>query len=137
MKRSVGRTLFVLFLVGAFVSAQQARCEESVFSRDTTEAPDELTVLAVPADAGPSVLAGARLHSMPTDTVETYDIELEEDDGPGLKKEIAMFVIVAAVVGYMIATLIMPDDEEDDATDGGSGKPTPSAAISIPLPVIP
>ena len=114
MKRSVGRTLFVLFLVGAFVSAQQARCAESVFSLETEKAPDGLTVLVVPADAGPSVLAGAGMQRMPTDTVETYDIELEEDDGPGLKKEIAMFVIVAAVVGYMIACLLYTSDAADE-----------------------
>ncbi|MBN1885560.1 MAG: hypothetical protein JW876_08565 [Candidatus Krumholzibacteriota bacterium] len=133
MTRPIGRTMFILLLIGAFVSAQQARANESVFSRAPSRARNDLSSLVV--DNGPDMqaVATATWRGMPPDTVETYDIELEEDEGPGLTKEIVMFAIIAAVVGYMIVTLIQPDDDETSVDDGGSGKPTPTATLAIPF----
>jgi hypothetical protein len=71
--------------------------------------------------------------SVPVDTMEVYDLMYDDEDERNLYKEIAVFAIVAAAVGYIIVTLIRPDDEEV-TTDSGKEPPViPSLTVSIPL----
>ena len=67
------------------------------------------------------------------DTVEVYDIEITEEEDRNMYKEVAIYVLVAAAVGYFVYTLIKPDD--DEAADSGGKEPpiTPSITFSIPL----
>jgi hypothetical protein len=129
--KSIVRTVLILLMVGTLVSAQQVP-SETVFERKCTDL--SLYSLAI----APQVYAPERTAefvSFPSDTVETYDIEIEEDKGKSLYKEIAVFVIVAAMVGYMIITLIGSDEEQAGGSDNG-GKPIPPAAsieYSIPF----
>ena len=69
---------------------------------------------------------------MYADTLEMYDIELEEEEERNIYKEIAVYVIVAAAVGYMIFKLIEPEEEEP-VSDGGKEPPI-AAPISVSIP---
>jgi len=115
----------VLFLIGMFVFAQQVS-SESVFDDGRT------LQLRDPVLDSPDLSAQDSV-STPVDTMEVYDLMYDESDERNLYKEIAVFAIVAAVVGYMIVTLIKPDDEEV-TTNGGKEPPiTPALSVSIPL----
>ena len=123
------KSIIVLLLIGTFVSAQQVSSEEIV---DCGEHELHLERL-VGADTGFSIDTAARFSADCTDTLETFDIELEEERGGNLYKEIAIFAIVAAMVGYMVITLLDPGDEEKDSAPDGKDIPGPFFGISVPL----
>jgi hypothetical protein len=115
----------ILSLIGMFVFAQQVS-SESVF--------DAGRILSSrnPALDSPGLSAQDTV-SVPVDTMEVYDLMYDDEDERNLYKEIAVFAIVAAAVGYIIVTLIRPDDEEV-TTDSGKEPPViPSLTVSIPL----
>jgi hypothetical protein len=115
----------VLFLIGMFVFAQQVS-SESVF--------DDGRALQIrdPVLDSPDLSAQDSV-ATPVDTMEVYDLMYDEGDGRNLYKEIAVFAIVAAAVGYFVVTLIKPDDEEV-TTDGGKEPPiSPALSVSVPL----
>ncbi len=115
----------ILFLIGMFVFAQQVS-SESVF--------DEGRILSSrnPALDAPDLSAQDSV-SVPVDTMEVYDLMFDEEEDRNLYKEIAIFAIVAAAVGYIVVTLIKPDNEEV-TTDGGKEPPViPTFTASIPL----
>jgi len=58
------------------------------------------------------------------DTVETYEIEIVEEKEGSRIKELAAFITVVAIVGYIVIVLMQPDEEEKEEDTGGSGKPT-------------
>ncbi|UCF04877.1 MAG: hypothetical protein JSV33_13280 [bacterium] len=119
-----------MLVVGTFVSAQQVS-SETIFEQKDTDLKLHRLTIAQPACAPEHTVSFISFRS---DTVETYDIEIEEDKGKSLYKEIAVFVIVAAMVGYMIITLIGSDEEQTGSDNGG--KPGPLAAsieYSIPI----
>jgi len=124
VKRSICNTA-VLLLIGMFVFAQQVSSESIFDGRDALPRHD--AVLDSPdLSARDSVVTAA-------DTMEVYDLMYDEDEGRNLYKEIAMFTILAAIVVYMVVTLIQPDEEEVQ-TDGGKEPPiTPAVSVSIPL----
>lgn len=115
----------VLFLMGMFVFAQQVS-SESVFDGGRT------LQLRDPVLDSPDLSAQDSV-STPVDTMEVYDLMYDEDNERNLYKEIAMFAIVTAVVGYMIVTMIKPDDEEVITDDGKEPPITPALSVSIPL----
>ena len=131
MNRSHGRFahIFILLLIGLFVSAQQVS-SESVFDRKSDLALSE-SKLGAPA-FGPS--HPAAFYSAAADTVEIYDIDIYEEEDRNIYKEVAVYAIVVAAVGYFVYTLIKPDDEAA-ADDGGGKEPpiTPSISLSFPL----
>lgn len=83
-------------------------------------------------------LAAAFAAAAGQDTVETFDVEIEEPEkGASIYKEIAIVAVVSAAVGFAVYQLIKTDDEPVADDGGGSGKPTPfAAACAARLPVI-
>lgn len=118
----------VLLLIGAFISAQQVAAE-SVFDTSVDHKLRESKL------GNPDFGAGDAFEhaSAATDTVEVYDIEFYEEDERNIYKEVAVYVLVAAAVGYFVYTIIKPDDDVV-VDDGGKEPPIPpSLSIAIPL----
>lgn len=144
MKQTI-KPVLILFVIGTLVSAQQVssrslfmECDDLDLERLALTPPDfkypgagkvesSFGVFPISGNAGP-VLFSAR-----ADTVETFDIELEEEKGTGFYKELAAFIIVAAMVGYMLVTIIKPDEEEETDTGNGKDIPGPFAGFSVPI----
>jgi hypothetical protein len=125
--KSVFKKLLLLFVVGAFVSIQQTSAESTIVA-------DEDFSLHNLVYISPALFDGSEgtFQSQASDTTEAFEIELEEEEGPGLYKEIAMFVIIAAVVGYLVIELIRPDEEEEaDTGTGGKDVASPAYGFSI------
>jgi hypothetical protein len=127
--RFVSRTC-ILLITGMLVSAQQVSAENiftskgSVFLREVRLEPPDFSRMGEPGNNIP----------LYADTLEMYDIELEEEDGGNIYKEIAAYIIVAGVVGYMIYTLIKPEEEEESVPTGGKEPPIyPALSVSIPF----
>jgi len=130
--KAMAKSVLVLTVIGTLVSAQQAWAE-SVF---TPRGFDSIRVRAsdplMPASAsGPASGPGASgFRSIAADTVETFDVQIEEEKGPGIAKQLAVFAVITAIVGYSIVVL-MKSDDEPEATSTLPGKdpyPFPTAA---------
>jgi hypothetical protein len=65
--------------------------------------------------------------------MEIYDLMYDEDEGRNLYKEIAALTIVIVVVGYMLVTILKPDDDEAPTDDGKEPPITPALSVSVPL----
>jgi len=116
----------VLLLIGFFVFAQQVYAESVFDSGNDLSRRD-------PALDSPDLSARDSVYTA-ADTMEVYDLMYDGDEERNLYKEIAVFAIVAAVVGYMIVTLIQPDDEEEAPADDGKEPPiTPVLSIPVQL----
>jgi uncharacterized membrane protein YqjE len=113
----------ILLILGMFVSAQQVS-SESIFESRGYLTLDELKTDFSGAAAYENV-------PMYADTLEMYDIELEEEER-NVYKEIAVYVIIAAVVGYLVVTLIKPDEEEAVPEDGK--EPPVMSGLSVQIP---
>jgi len=137
-RRGIARSLLILAIIGTLASAQQASAE-SVF---TTRAAGSIEALAVRPIAlmhvsAPAVGGGAlQYSSLQADTVETFDVEVDEEKGPSMAKEIAVFVVITAIVGYAVYTLLDPDDTEEPTDSGGGGKdgPDPPVLVGFRIP---
>ncbi len=118
----------ILLLIGLFVSAQQVS-SESVFDRtDDFSLHENKLGSPVFTSAAPEAYGSAH-----ADTMEVYDIEIPEEEERNIYKEVAVYVLVVAAVGYFVYTLIKPDDEEV-VDDGGKEPPFPlSVSFSIPF----
>lgn len=57
------------------------------------------------------------------DTLETYEIEVEEKKERSLLKEMAIFLVAAAVVGYIVVQLIKPGENDGSSDNGGKEPP--------------
>ncbi len=127
--RTAIRGILILFVMGTSVSAQQTSSEE-IIDCGARELPLEHL-----AGAGTalSMDRGEHFFSFSDDTLETFDIELEEDKEGNLYKEIAIAVIVVAMVGYILITLISPGDEEEEPTSNGKDFPRSFVGISVPI----
>jgi hypothetical protein len=124
VERFIGNTA-VLLLIGMFVFAQQVS-SESVFDATNTLPRHDPVLDSPDLSAQDSVLTAA-------DTMEVYDLMYDEDEGRNLYKEIVMFTLVAAVVVYMVVTLIQPDEEEVPTDDGKEPPIIPAISVSVPL----
>lgn len=145
MRHSV-KPVLILFIIGTLVSAQQVSSENLFVECDDLGLdgleladPDFTSSLPRGMDVGINMVsapghAGPGFFSACFDTLETFDVELEEEKGSGFYKELAAFIIVAAMVGYMLVTIIKPD-EQDEETDPGSGKDIPKAFTGITIPL--
>jgi hypothetical protein len=123
-----GKIALILLVIGTLTSAQQISAEPE------RENPDSVLL----EDSGMLDLAGfASGAEMPSyasgsDTLETYEIELEDTDDKGINyKVIGAVLVTAAFLGYALYLFLDPGDEEEES-DGG-GKPFPGAAITVPL----
>lgn len=123
------KKVLIIVAMGTLVSAQQVS-SENVFEEKGDLAFDRLLL------PSPDFSDGGALHysALPSDTVEAFDIEIEEE-GPGLYKEIAVFLIVAAVVGYMVVKIINPGDEEEKEENGGKEPPPFNSVIGVSVPL--
>ncbi len=136
MKRCL-RTSLILLMTGTFVSATQAALARPGSPEDegsggtcfTEKGMLDLSGLAVdssallPATGSLSAAAAA-------DTLETYEIELEDEGRKGINcKAIVGLTIAAVFVGYALYTLLVP--EEDEAVEEPPGKNPPIALITI------
>jgi hypothetical protein len=126
----------VLMIIGTMTAAQQVAAESkgeechSIFDRDTSNLDLERyasgTEIPIRLSSSNSLPARA-------DTLETYEIELEDEGKKGINyKAIAAVAITAAFLGYALYLFLDPGDDEEEETDGG-GKPFPGAAFSIPI----
>ena len=122
--------LRILLIVGMLVSAQQISAE-SIFTQRGALSLDDLRL--DPPDFSSIESPGSNI-PLYADTLEMYDIELEEEDERNIYKEIAAYVIVAGAIGYMIYTFIKPDEEEETPSSGGKEAPV-LPAFSIPIPI--
>jgi len=82
------------------------------------------------APASAPVSGAMSLRSFAADTVETFDVEIEEEKGPGIGKQLAVFAIITAIVGYAVITLLASDDEpaEPSKPPGKDPPPFPTGA---------
>lgn len=130
------RSVLVLAIVGTFVSAQQISAE-SVFNAKGAARLEELTLqplsLAESAAAGAGLLRGDFV-ATGADTVETFEVEIEEDTGPGIVKQLAVFAVITAIAGYAVYTLLDTDEETPTPDTGGKEYPEPSVVIPFSVP---
>jgi hypothetical protein len=129
------KSLFILLVIGTFISAAQSALSRPA---ETGSAPAEETCFGDPGmldlsamtiDADAPYSAGAHAYA---DTLETYEIELEDEGSKGINyKAIVGLTIAAAIVGYYLVTVILPDEEEEEEETGG--KEPPVSIISIPF----
>lgn len=132
MNRRYLRTALILLMTGTFVSASQSALSRPVTAGDDGSAENcftetgmlDLSELAVGPSAFPAAAAA--------DTLETYEIELEDEGKKGVNyKAIVGIAIAAAFIGYALYIMIVPDDEEEP--DELPGKEPPAAIITIPF----
>lgn len=123
-----------MIVIGTLVSAQQASAE-SVF---TPKGFDSIEACAVSRTMPASVTAPApgpgamSLQSFAADTVETFDVEIEEEKGPGIGRQLIVFGIITAIVGYAVIKLMASDDEPAKTTKlPGKEIPTSACAWSV------
>jgi hypothetical protein len=123
--RGTARSILILTIVGTLVSAQQASAE-SVFTERKAETIEALAVHPILPAEFSSPAAGScalSLSALRADTIETFDVQVDEEKGPGIGKELAVFAIITAVVGYAVIELMKPENEP--VKPQKPGKPIP------------
>jgi hypothetical protein len=132
--KAIAKSVLVLIVIGTLVSAQQASAE-SVFTPKgfdsiKTCAAVPLTPANSPAPApGPGALS---FRAFASDTVETFDVEIEEEKGPGIGKQLAVFAIITAIVAYAVIVLMQSDDEPaEPSKPPGKEIPTSSSVAGV------
>ena len=126
MRKRFCRSLLIFFVAGSLLSAQQVR-SDTVFSEKGMV---DLKELVMTEDGMPSG-SEAVFSALPADSIEVIEIELEEEKGSSIYKEVAAVAIVAAFTTYIIITLFFSEDEETE--DEGNIKDVSSFGISIPI----
>lgn len=144
MMGSTARTLLVLLTIGTFVSARQTAARPGGDGKADAADPAPAESVFAAADGALDLqemasslrlLPAAGASAARADTVETYDIQLEQAEGNGLSaKTIAGLVVIGLFVAVAVYVLI-GDDEEAQPEDG-EGKPLPdySRGFTIPIP---
>ena len=121
-----------MIVIGTLVSAQQASAE-SVFTPkgfDSIEACAAARTMPASVSApapGPGAMS---LHSFAADTVETFDVEIEEEKGPGIGRQLIVFGILTAIVGYAVIELMASDDEPAKTTKLPGKDPNPFSLVA-------
>ncbi len=131
-RKMVSRILLVSMLAASLPAVPSARAE-SVFtapehSWHATSGAPSLRL----GDGAPGPGFAASLYSASAqDTIETMDIELEDEaEGRSIYKEIAVVALVGAAVGYVVYLLIHAGSDEP-SSDDGSNKPTPFSVAAF------
>lgn len=132
--KATAKGVLVMIIIGTLVSAQQASAE-SVFTRKGIEAIEvcaasgDMPAAAAALASGPSALS---FRAFSSDTVETFDVEIEEEKGPGIGRQLVVFAIITAIVGYAVIALMQSDDEpEEPSKPPGKEIPTFSVAAGV------
>lgn len=135
------RTSLILLMTGTFISATQASLagplsgegESTSGTCFTEKSMLDLSGLAVESNALFPAAGGSLSAAAAGDTLETYEIELEDEGKKGTNyKAIVGFAIAAAFVGYWLYIMIVPGEEEEAPVEP-PGKEPPSALITIPF----
>lgn len=124
------KQMLIMLTIGFFISAQQIHAE----AVQRNENPLDLNSLVI---TSPDLGEDSRPVFIPTfgDTIETYDIELEEKkDSATLYKEVAAFVIAAAMVTFIVVTLLEKDEEEDRTDRSGKDFPPVGQRVQFYIP---
>ncbi len=116
------RSVFILLLIGAYSSVIHAQTA-SVFDEGAVELSD--LVMSGPQLEKPFE-PGTALAS-PGDSIEVMEIEIPEEKGGNIYKEVAMVAVIVAFVGYIIVTYFFSSDETEDT--GGGGKDLPTSMV--------
>ena len=127
-------------MTGTFVSATQAALArpangEGESSRGTCFAEKGMLDLSdLAAESGALLPSAGNLSaSAAADTLETYEIELEDEGKKGVNYKAIIGLSIAAIfVGYALYIMLVPDEEEE-ADPVVPGKPLPAALITIPF----
>jgi hypothetical protein len=130
--KASAKSVLVLIVIGTLISAQQARAE-SVFSPkgfDSLKASATGTPMPASGPAPASSPSALSWRSFAADTVETFEVEIEKDKGPGLGRQLAVFAIVTAVVGYSVIVLMKSDDAPAKTTKRNGKDPNPFSVIA-------
>jgi len=134
--KEFARTILILAMIGTFVSAEQVS-GESVFTVKGGPPLEKLVIQpslfaeAGQAESGPAAVS---FSAFAADTIETFEVEVEEDKGPGVIKQLVIFAVLTAIAGYAVFTLLDSDDETENDKPGGKDPPVFSAAVMrIPL----
>lgn len=134
-RRKAARAILILAVVGTLVSAEQVSSESVFTSKDAAGferfGAARLTLARTALPAGE--LADLTYQALAGDTVETFDVDLEEEKGPGITKQLVIFAIVTAAVGYAVIVLLNSDDEKE-TTPSGKEPPTAMRGAFICLP---
>ena len=136
--KHVARAAFIGTLIGTLVSAQQVSSESVFNGKDSVDFAGlrvKPLILASTVSFEEGV-ASLEYRALRGDTVETFDVEIEEEKGPGIIKQLVIFAVITAAVGYAVIVLMKSDDTEKKS--GPPGKEPPSFArgafISVPFP---
>lgn len=124
--RKLCRSLIVLFVMGTLVSAQQVSAENVFDTKGDLEL--EKMAFEIEGSTGESGLFPASARS---DTLETYEVELEEDSEASVYRQIAVAAVVAAFVGYILIQYLKPDEEEEASKSNIKEIPTSTAGLSV------
>lgn len=138
MKRYL-RTALIFLMTGTFVSATQAalaRSDEPVEEAAAENCFSETGMLdlsGMTLDPGPDMPSTMNFAAYASaDTLETYEIELEDEGDKGINwKAVIGFTIAAAFVGYALYILLVPEEQEEEPEI--PGKEPPVSLITIPF----
>jgi hypothetical protein len=136
--KHVLRATFILTLIGMVVSAQQVSSDSVFDAKDRVNFEKlrvtQLSLAATVSPGGEAASLGYRV--LRGDTVETFDVEVEEEKGPGIARQLVIFAIITAAVGYAVIVLMKSDDSEKEKEPSGKEPPTVArgALISAPFP---
>ena len=132
MKRYL-RTAMILLVTGTFVSATQAALSRPALAEEEPaggtcfdEEPGMLDLSDMALGTGAPFAVAA------TDTLETYEIELEDEGKKGFNyKAMVGLVIAAAFIVYALYIMLVPEEEEEP--EDLPGKDPPITLITIPF----
>jgi len=136
--KTVSKSVLILIVIGTLVSAQQVSAE-SVFTPrgiDAAAVPAAGNAASAGVAASASDQGGLGFRALPEDTVETFDVQIEEEKGPGIGKQLAVFAIITAVVGYAVISLMSSDDEPTKSSTTTGRQPPylpPGAAVTMTI----
>jgi hypothetical protein len=132
--KAIAKSVLILLVIGTLVSAQQASAE-SVFTPkgfDSIKTCEAVPLMPASAPAPASDPGEQSFRAFGSDTVETFDVEIEEEKGPGIGKQLAVFAIITAIVGYAVIELMNSDDEPaKPSKPPGKEIPTSSSVMGI------
>jgi hypothetical protein len=156
MVRKIMRAIVIIAVAAMLVPAQGV-CRESVFTaasesslRLGVEAPSygqvrlgvqQLWDGPIQHDARLPALAGLRARGgqavgmryrgASADTVETFGVEIEEEKGPGLVRELAIVIVVGAAVAYAAYELLKSDENPPASQTPGKEPPSSSSRAAV------
>jgi hypothetical protein len=133
--RGIARSILILGIIGTLVSAQQAAAE-SIFTATGAGGIEKLALRPLDLTNDAQSAAGAWTMdylSTEDDTLETFDVEVEEEKGPGVIKQLVVFGIITAVVAYSVIVLMGSDDSEPEEKLPGKTVPM-LARVGVDVP---